>query len=145
MAEQAELRELHDNNPVQMAQVVAGLVQGRTVRDIAETLGMSRMKVTRWYRDSEEFREMLAEVQGDVISQIRAEAVSETVDRVQNLLPKAISVLETAMDEGKTGEKIAAAAHIARFAGLGARKDPPKAGPSPEDLIRGPRGPATGD
>lgn len=145
MAEAAELRELHDNNPVEMAQVVAGLVQGRTVKDIAETLGMSRGKITRWYRDSEPFRDMLSEVQGDVISQIRAEAVSETVDRVQNLLPKAITVLEEAMEAGKTGERIAAAAHIARFAGLGARKDPPKAGPSPEELIRGARGPATGD
>lgn len=148
MPEAANLRELHDDNPVIMAEVVAGLLAGRTARDVAETAGINRNRITAWYRDSEVFRKMLEDTTADLVSMIRAEVVSETADRMANLLPAAVDVLEGILgpdSDAKHSERITAAAHVMRFAGLGAKKDAPKAGPSPEDLIRGPRGPATGD
>lgn len=148
MSEPASLVELRNDNPVLMAEVIAGLVQGRGAGDIAETLGIDRKRITRWYRDSETFRDMLAEVQSSIIAKIQAEVVAESAERMTNLLPAAVDTLKQVLDpssEAKTSEKLAAAAHVMRFAGLGAKKEAVKAGPSPEDLIRGDRGPATGD
>jgi len=131
-----------------MQEVIAGLLAGRSVSDVAETAGVNRNTITRWYKESERFREMLEATEADLVSQIRAEMVSETADRLASLLPAAIDVLESVLDPengAKPSDRMAAAAHVMRFSGLGARKEPPKAVPAVEGLLKGTRGPGTGD
>lgn len=145
VAERSDPKDINLNSPVQMAEVISGLLQGRTVSDIAETTGVPKGRITRWYRSSEQFKEMLEDISSEAVDRIRSEVVRESADRLAGLVPEAIEVLEDALSAEKTSERITAAAHIMRFSGLGGRKEPVKPGPSPEELIRGTRGPATGD
>lgn len=139
------LRTLRYDNRVLMAEVIAGLLQGRTVTDVSETLGIDRNRVTSWYRDSEEFRDMLEQTTDEVVASIKGELIAETAARMSDLLPKAVAVLDEAMEDEKMSVRVAAAAHVMRFSGYGAKKEPPRPSVSPEDLIRGVDGPAAGD
>lgn len=144
-AENVGPKELFENSPVQMAEVIAHLLQGRGVAEIAELTGVPKGRITRWYRESERFKEMLDEISTEAVDRIRSEVVRESADRLVELVPSAIDALAGGLEAEKASERTAAAAHILRFAGLGAKKGPEKVGPSPEDLIRGPREPAAGD
>lgn len=138
-------KELYENSPVQMAEVIAGLLAGRTISDVSETTGVPKGRITRWYRESEQFQAMLTETTDDIVKMVRAEVVSETSERLTELLPGAIDALEAAMTHGKMSERVTAAAHVMRFAGLGGRKEAPRATPAVEGLLKGSRGPTTGD
>jgi hypothetical protein len=139
------LRSIQYDNRALMAEVIAGLLQGRTVEDVCDTLGINRNRVTKWYREDPEFLELLEGTTDAIVDAIKADVVAETASRMSELLPKAVSVLEEAMSSEKTSERVTAAAHVMRFSGLGAKKEAPKPSVAPEELIRGARGPATGD
>lgn len=137
-------RELSENSKVQMAQVIAGLVQGRTVRQVAETVGIPVGRITRWHRENDEFKQMLAEVEESVVAQIRSEVVTEATDMVVSLAGRAAEVMEQMLEAEKESVRLAAAAHVLRFSGMGKAT---ATGPSVEDLLRKTKGetPAIGD
>jgi hypothetical protein len=129
MAETASVRELTENSPVQMAQVIAGLLAGRTARDVAADVGVPTARVSRWYRESDDFRRMLEETSRAVTDQVRAITVSEIADQTVDLLPKAKEVLEAMLDSEKDSTRLAAANSVYRYAGFGARAQAPATAP----------------
>lgn len=121
--------DLTQNSRVQMAEVVAGLVAGRKLRDISETTGVPADRIRRWVQDEHDgFMELLAEVEEAVVEHLKDELVAEVAQAIDRLTPKAIAVLEKSMEEGSISQRTTAAAHVLRFAGYGriARADSPR-------------------
>lgn len=109
---------------VQMAQVIAGLLQGQTIRQVAESTGISRDRISRWYRESEVFEEMLLDTTDEVVEMIRADIKADARDAVVNLLPKAKEVLADMLDSEKDSVRLSAANSVFRLAGYGNEKQP---------------------
>ena len=147
----ATAQDLAQNSRVQMAQVIAGLVQGRSVADIAETTDVPRSRISRWFTEQNaEFMEMLAEVEDLVVEHLRSELVAEVAASIDRLAPQAVIVLEEAMGSEKVSERITAANSILRFSKMGDKtKDTGK--PGVESLLKNrgkrtdERSPADGD
>lgn len=148
MAETAKnVKDLRENSEVAMAQVISGLIAGRTVRDVAETVGIPPKRITRWMREDERFQELLDETTAEVVDQIREETVRTATDAVVDMSPRATEVLSEMLESDKDSVRLAAASHILRLAGAG--RTPSKVGET--DVFRGlvaggaSPAPATGD
>lgn len=120
MSSDDNVRSLFTDSKVQMASVIAGLLQGSSVTEVSETLDIPRSRITRWYRESKDFQEMLADVEEAVVASIRALIVEEQTDAVVNMLPLAKKALHDVLaedSEAPASVKITAAAHVFRLAG----------------------------
>lgn len=131
---------------VQMAQVIAGLLQGQTIRQVAESTGISRDRIARWYRSSAEFEEMLLDTTDEVVEMIRADIKADARDAVVNLLPRAKEVLGEMLESEKDSVRLSAANAVFRLAGYGNEKQPIGRGVGAPDVTP-PRSanPAAGD
>lgn len=109
---------------VQMAQVIAAIVQGQTMRQAAESTGVARDRISRWYRDSAEFQEMLLDVTDEVVAAIRDDIKADARDAVVNLLPRAKEVLSEMLDSEKDAVRLSAANSVFRLAGYGNERQP---------------------
>ena len=141
MSSDDNVRSLFSDNRVQMAEVIAGLLQMKTPTEVAEALGIPRSRITRWYRESEEFQEMLADVTEEVVASIRALIVEEQTDAVVNMLPLAKKVLYDVLNEDSEAPasvKVTAAAHVFRLAGYDGKHAMREEArpPSPTDEVR---------
>lgn len=134
----ATAAQLQQNSRVQMAQVIAGLVSGRSVSDIAETTEVPRSRISRWFTEQNaEFMEMLAEVEDLVVEHLRSELVAEVAASIDRLAPKAVLVLQEILesDLSKNTERITAANSILRFSKMG-NQEKGTAKPGAETLLR---------
>lgn len=128
-------KEMTENSPVQMQQVIAQLISGRSVKQIAENLEIPAGRITRWYRSSSKFAELLADTEAEVIGALRAEVRAEAARSLDDLLPQATEVMGAMLKSSRDSVRLAAAAHIMRFSGVntvGTRK-----GPVIEELLKG--------
>lgn len=114
-----DVRDLYNDSRVQMAEVVAALINGMKLAEIESSLEIPRSRITRWFRDSKEFQEMLVDVEQAVIDDIKATVVAETAETMVSLLPKARSVLEKALSDEDVpwSTRVTAAAHVYRLSG----------------------------
>lgn len=124
MAEPANVKDLRENSEIQMAQVIAGLVQGRTVRDVAETVGVPPKRITRWMREDDRFKSLLDEVTQEVVDQIREETVKGATELVVDAAPEAAAKLHEMLNSDKDSVVVSAAAHILRLSGVGQAAKP---------------------
>lgn len=144
------VRDLSENSKVQMAEVVAGLIAGHSLRVIAETTKVPAARIRRWVVEEDEvFMALLRDVEETVVEHLQDEMIATVAAAIDRLTPKAIDALEEAIDAGTVSQKTTAAAHILRFAGYGRlARDGSPALPA-EELIRGAGAaapdPATGD
>lgn len=128
------VRSLFTDNPAQMAQVIAGLVQGRPVKEVASSLDIPAGRIARWYRESDEFRGMLEEVTEEVIAEIRSTLVADQKQAVVDLLPKAREVLEEMLDSEKDAVRLQAAAHVFRLAGYDGKHGADREAGAPDQI-----------
>jgi len=136
MADVASVRDLNENSPVQMAQVIAELVKGRGLTKAAEITGVPRGRIIRWYKENRAFQLMLEETQTEVVNTIRADLLNDVTATLIDLAPRAAEVMGSMLDDAdKDSTRVSAAAHILRLAGFG--KAQPTGGPAVENLLGG--------
>lgn len=139
------VRSLFTDNEIQMAQVIAGLVQGRALKDVAASLDIPAARIARWYRESEKFQEMLLDVTTEVVDEIRSTIKADAREAVVNLLPRAREVLEEALEADDVRTKLQAAAHVFRLTGFTEKGAAREAGGAPSVRETGKASPAAGD
>lgn len=99
------------------------LAAGTSVTDAAASIGVTRQTVSEWLHHHHGFRAAL--------NQRRQELWAGVADRLRALLPKAVTVLERAINEGTT--PLAAAVHVLRACAMYGQPQP--IGPTdPDDL-----------
>lgn len=132
------VRELSENSRVQMAEVIAGLINGQPLNVIVETTGVPANRIRRWVTDeNDDFFDLLRDVEDSVILHLRDEMVSEVAAAIDRLTPKAVASLEKAIDTGTTSQQVTAAAHVLRFAGYGRIARDGSPGLPVEEMLRG--------
>ena len=139
------VRSLFTDNEIQMAQVIAGLVQGRALKDVAASLDIPAARIARWYRESEKFQEMLLDVTTEVVDEIRTHIKADAREAVVNLLPKAREVLEEMLESEKDQVRLAAANTVFGLTGFTEKGAAREAGGAPAVRDTGKAPPAAGD
>ncbi|HET9672669.1 MAG TPA: hypothetical protein VFQ40_07450 [Actinomycetota bacterium] len=126
-------RDTAENSPVQMQAVINLLLQDRTVRAISEELEIPRARILRWYREDEDFKQMLRETEYRVVESLRDAFVAEQQESMIDLLPKAHKALAEALtdDDVPRSVRVTAAAHVFRLSGYGSGKEVGSSGPRP--------------
>lgn len=127
-------RDLSENSPLQMQQVIGLLLQGATVAQIAAEVSIPQTRITRWYRESEDFKQMLAETEASVVEAVRDAIVAEQQQTIIDLLPAARETLARSLDieqDIPASVRVTAAAHVYRLAGYGAGTERGSTGPRP--------------
>lgn len=128
------VRSLFTDSEVQMAQAIAGLIQGRSVKEVADSLNVPAARIGRWYRESDKFQEMLLDVTTEVVDEIRASIRSDTKQAVVNLLPKAREVLEEMLDSDKDTVRLQAANTVFRLSGYDGKHGPDREAGAPDKI-----------
>ncbi len=130
----ADPREVSENSPLQMQQVIALLLKGATVRQISNELSIPLARITRWYRTNEDFKQMLSETEASVVEAVREAFVGEQQQTIIDLLPNARQALADSLDPKKDippSVRVTAAAHVYRLAGYGSGTERGSSGPRP--------------
>lgn len=112
-------KQIAENSKPQMIQVVQGLLNGQSVRQISEATGIPPSRINRWVTSSPEFREMLATIEGQMLDAIEVSIVEGVSDVVERLGPKAAQVLEDMLDSEKDSVKLSAASTVLKMGGFG--------------------------
>lgn len=86
---------------VEQQNAVDLLVTGATDREVADAVGVNRVTVTRWRNHDPHFQAEL--------NRSRKEIWASSTDRLRGLLPRALDRLESELDEGPNGCKVALA------------------------------------
>lgn len=127
-------KDVSENSPLQMQQVIGLLLSGATVAQIAAETGIPTARILRWYRHSEEFRQMLVDTESSVVEAIRGAFVAEQQQTIIDLLPAAREVLARSLDleeDIPASVRVTAAAHIYRLSGYGSGTERGSSGPRP--------------
>lgn len=127
-------REVSENSPLQMQQVIALLLKGATVRQISAETGIPMGRITRWYRENEDFKQMLSETEASVVEAVRDLIISEQQQTIIDLLPAARETLARSLDleqDIPASVRVTAAAHVYRLAGYGSGTERGSSGPRP--------------
>jgi hypothetical protein len=102
------------------------LAAGKTDKDTAQQLGLSRACVTKWCLYDPVFQAAL--------NRRRAEVWSAGIDRLRSLIPKALDALADELENRDSPNRLKAASEILRLARLPA--DALKTGPTdPEEIV----------
>jgi hypothetical protein len=130
------IRQVAENSKVQMTAVVIGLIQGRAPKEISAEQQIPLSRITRWQRD-DDFVQLYAEVEAEMMAQIRSEAADMIRARLDYLGPAAVAALEEGLASEKMSDRLASAKAILAFNGVGktARAEATKV-VSIEDRIR---------
>jgi hypothetical protein len=103
------------------------LAAGKTDKETAELLGLSRTCVTKWRLYDPVFQAAL--------NRRRSEVWAVGIDRLRSLIPKALDALADVLDNHSSPNRLKAASEILRLAQLPA--DALKTGPTDaEDIVR---------
>jgi AcrR family transcriptional regulator len=127
-------RDFSENSPLQMQQVIGLLLSGATVNQIAAEVGIPPSRITRWYRESADFKQMLAETEANVVEAVRDAIVAEQQQTIIDLLPAARETLARSLDVEQdipASVRVTAAAHVYRLAGYGSGTERGSSGPRP--------------
>ncbi len=84
------------------------LILGKTDREVAETIGVNRVTVTKWRNYDPHFQAEL--------NRCRRELWGASVDRLRGLVPRALDALEQDLEHSKHSGRVAV--EILRLAGL---------------------------
>ena len=92
----------------------------KATRQIAAEVGIPVGRITRWYRESEDFKQMLSETEASVVEAVRDAIVAEQQQTIIYLLPAARETLARSLDpeaDIPASVRVTAAAHVYRLAG----------------------------
>ena len=119
-----ESSQMLEDSPLSVEQLNAIdiLVQGRTDKETAETIGVARETVTRWRNRNPHFTAEL--------NRQRRLIWSDSHDRLRALASKAVDTLETSLDEGDSR----VAVEVLKAIGLYGQVQPPS-GPEDAELV----------
>lgn len=114
----ANARAMSENSRVQMTQAIIGLIEGKAPRQVSDEMEIPYTRILRWQKDPD-FVELYAQTEAELVTQVKADAARMISARLDILGPRAVSVLEEALDSDKTSDRLNAAKAILAFNGVG--------------------------
>jgi transposase len=109
----------------QQEAAVDQLAVGHTVTEVAKGVGVARQTVSEWVNRSPAFRAAL--------NGRRQELWREASDRLRNMLPKALGVIDDQLIDADAGQRLKAASIVLRATGLYGLSEP-QGLTEPEDI-----------
>lgn len=114
-------RALSENSRAQMMQVVIGLIEGKTPKDISAQHDVPYSRILRWQKDPD-FLELYERTEVEVMTQLKSEAMDMIRARLDYLGPAAVAVLEEGLAADKMSDRLNAAKSILAMNGVGKTK-----------------------
>jgi transposase-like protein len=109
---------MSDLRVIDKARVVAALVSGASVPEVAREFEISPSTIRRWSVEDEGFQEMLENAEQGAITAILEDAIQNVRFKIKELGTKALSVLTSALESDDERTRLAAAKEVFKLAGI---------------------------
>jgi hypothetical protein len=118
-------RTLSENSKVQMTEAALRLIQGMPVHRVLQETSIPKARLERWRKDPV-FLQLYEDLEDQMASDLRSEAVGLIRKRLDFLGPKAVEVLEEALSSDKMSDRLNAAKAVLAFQGKSSRTEEAK-------------------